>query len=791
MRILALLLACCLASAVARSEEKIELRVQGLPNAAAVDPDSIAKVRLIEEFQRRFPNIELKPATGLQLETITPEATTIMMIAGGIAPDVIQISFRSVDTFVQQGMLLPLDKYIAEEKAKGDDIIGQVLPQIRPVIFRTGPDGKKSVYGLPTEWKVTGLFYNRELFRLAGLPQRPPADWNELREFSRKIAALGPQYRGLRLYGGNLASTSLINFIWSAGGEAVEEIKPGEWRAAFNTPAALDAYLFYYELAEIDRSVLRTTSRLQAQELERIGMMFLPLGDTVAVRDIVPLNPETWSFGVVPEGPTGKRGAEIYSGILGIFSGIKDEKKQRAAWEYIKFFTSEDAHRLKVATLVELGMANQINPVILRKFGYDQYLELAPKGLEEEFLVALKNAHPEPYGRNCSLVYNEMTYPLDQILLSSSIRSHWLEGKMDEVRKEAQDILNRAVETTNERMIGYIAPEEMAMRRRVAAIVLAVIITIFCVVGWYISRIFTRAAAIHSRPVSSRSLIPWLCLLPAFALVLLWNYIPLARGTAIAFLDYKLVLKSLFVGLDNFAIVLFDRTFWNSVLATLHFAAWTLTIGFATPVLLAYALHLIPKYKIFYRTVYYLPAVISGTAVFFLWRELFGASGFLNEILRFLGFEARRAWTEDPNLAMLSCVIPGIWASAGPGCLIYLAALKTIPEEQFEASEIDGAGFLSKTLHIVFPGLKALIIINFIGAVALAFHGATNILIMTGGGPNGITEVSSLLIFYEAFTRLRFGPATAMAWILGSMLIGFTVIQLKRLSQMEFKTVKK
>jgi multiple sugar transport system permease protein len=85
---------------------------------------------------------------------------------------------------------------------------------------------------------------------------------------------------------------------------------------------------------------------------------------------------------------------------------------------------------------------------------------------------------------------------------------------------------------------------------------------------------------------------------------------------------------------------------------------------------------------------------------------------------------------------------------------------------------------------------KRLIVINFTGAVAASFHGATNILIMTGGGPNGATEVTSLLLFFEAFTRLRFGHATAMAWIIGSLLIGFTVLQLQRLSRMEFKTAK-
>jgi len=193
---------------------------------------------------------------------------------------------------------------------------------------------------------------------------------------------------------------------------------------------------------------------------------------------------------------------------------------------------------------------------------------------------------------------------------------------------------------------------------------------------------------------------------------------------------------------------------------------------------------------VLFRILYYLPAVISSAAVFFLWRELFGAESGLNHLLRLFGLEARRAWTEDPNLAMITCILPGIWAGAGPGCLIYLAALKTIPIEQFEAAEIDGANFFMKTRLIVFPGLKGLIIINFTGAIAAAFHGANNILIMTGGGPNGATEVTALLLFFEAFTRLRFGHATAMAWIIASLLIGITMMQLKRLSRMEFKTAK-
>lgn len=762
----------------------VTLRISGLPNPSDISPNGIAHLRVVDAFLKQNPNIRLKNAEGIRIENMVSQVTTIMMVAGGIAPDVISMNFRSMDSFVSQGMVAPLDDHIAEELAKGNDIVSGIPRQIRDVVYRPDAQGKKRLYGLPLQLLTTGIYYNKELFRLAGLPLRAPEDWDELTEFAEKITALDPHYKGLHLTSGSAASHGMMSFLWSAGAEAVEETAPNEWRAVFNSKEAVEAYAYYYYLTEIKRVVNRAAGGLTEQERSRFGMFFAYIGDNIK------FDPELYGLGPVPKGPTGIRGSEVNAPLLGIFSGIKDPQVREAAWKYVLFMSSEEAERIRTDTMVELGQANLINPVLLKKFGYEQFLALSPPGLEESFQEALDTGKPEPYGKNCNLVYNEMTLPLDQILLNDSIRRDWEAGNIDSAKQQMQEILNRAVTRTNERMIGYVAPEVMKFRRIVAAIVVTTIFVLFLWALRYVGRVFLRSSAMISRPVNSRSIIPWLCLAPALLLIIVWSYIPLMRGTVIAFQDYQIILESTFIGLDNFAGALFDPSFWGAILATIHFAAYTLTLGFAAPILLAYALHLIPKHKIFYRTVYYLPSVISFTAVFFLWRELFSTDGPLNEILRLFGFEARRAWTEDPYKAMLSCIIPGIWAGAGPGCLIYLAALKTIPEEQFEAAEIDGASFLQKTLKIVYPGLRALIFINFVGAVAASFHGATNILIMTGGGPNGITEVASLKIFFEAFARLRFGPATAMAWILGSMLIGFTVIQLKRLSQMEFKTAK-
>ena len=149
-------------------------------------------------------------------------------------------------------------------------------------------------------------------------------------------------------------------------------------------------------------------------------------------------------------------------------------------------------------------------------------------------------------------------------------------------------------------------------------------------------------------------------------------------------------------------------------------------------------------------------------------------------------------WLKDRDLAMVCIILPGVWAGMGPGCLIYLAALKTVPDEIYESADIDGAGILQKVRHVSLPSIRALVLINFIGAMIGAVRGGSEyVLAMTGGAPYvpyGETEVVGLHIYWQAYGYLRFGAASAMAWVLGSILVGFTVLRLQQLSRMEFRT---
>jgi len=139
---------------------------------------------------------------------------------------------------------------------------------------------------------------------------------------------------------------------------------------------------------------------------------------------------------------------------------------------------------------------------------------------------------------------------------------------------------------------------------------------------------------------------------------------------------------------------------------------------------------------------------------------------------------------------MACVIIPGVWAGAGIGSLIYLAALKSVPEELYEAASIDGAGIRQKIMRITLPTILPLVLINFVGAFIATFQSMGSIFLLTFGGPGKETMVMGMAIWQEAYVNLRFSLATAYAWILGSILIGFTYLQLRILRRVDFRQAR-
>lgn len=288
-----------------------------------------------------------------------------------------------------------------------------------------------------------------------------------------------------------------------------------------------------------------------------------------------------------------------------------------------------------------------------------------------------------------------------------------------------------------------------------------------------------------------RGWLPWALLAPALASITLWGYYPLVRGLVMAFQDYRVVGHSPWVGLGNFIAIALDPNFYHYLLTTFRFVLWNLALAFFTPILLAFLLSEVPRLKVFFRTLFFLPQMTSGIVVTLLWKDMYAGtpSGSLNRLLGLFGAEPVD-WLGNPQTVMACVILPVVWAGAGIGSLIYLAALKSVPEELYEAAMIDGAGILRRVRSITLPTIAPLVLINFVGAFIATFQSMGSIFLLTFGGPGKETMVMGMAIWTEAYVNLRFSLATSYAWILGSLLIGFTYLQLRILRRVDFRQAR-
>jgi ABC-type sugar transport system permease subunit/ABC-type glycerol-3-phosphate transport system substrate-binding protein len=767
----------------------------GLPAPDASDPRSLARRAVFDEFHRLNPGIRVINAGGLELYGDRAEAQVMMAMAGDTAPDVLYVNFRTYFDYIEQGFCRPLDDLIEAQPGSFD----RVHPRIQETL--TSFDGK--VYAAPFYQVAQALYYRRDHFIQAGLdPSKPPRTWDEFISIGRKLTESAKERNGF-VFASGLGGKAYwwTNFVWQAGGNVLEPAERGYARSVVGTPEAAKALDFFKRLtletwtdskgAKKGPIAKVSTSWSDDVNQGKVSMWFGYTNDLLL--SITEIPPSVLGIAAMPAGPAGSVG-EINAGMWAINSAVKDPKKLEACWKFVQFFVSQQAAKVSTDQFVNQGLESLVNPQTLIEMGYE---DLARK-VDPSYVEANKNlferGHPEPSGRNSGQVYAVLDSALDRALIDPKTDSL-------QILKEVEAEMNR-------QLLGYIPPEEMQAKRGWAAgiaISLGVILSILG--GLWVRRLWTKRTGMQwdLPPVSRGPKVAFFlfaAILPAALSVLVWSYYPLIQGLVIAFQDYRVTQPPTWVGLDNFISVFTQPIFWRSLFNSFLFVGLSLGIGFFLPLFLALALNEIPRFGTLFRVLFYLPAMTSPLVIAFMWRWFYDKSpeGLLNSLVApvvvslngLLGqnWPTSFDWLGDPKLAMLSVVLPGIWAGAGPGSLLYLAALKNIPEERYEAADLDGANWWKKITRITLPSLTPLMLINLLGAFIGGFKAMENVFVLTGGGPLYSTHTIGLEVWTNAFMFLRFGYASAAAWVMGGILIGFTIIQLKQMTRMKFSTAR-
>lgn len=269
---------------------------------------------------------------------------------------------------------------------------------------------------------------------------------------------------------------------------------------------------------------------------------------------------------------------------------------------------------------------------------------------------------------------------------------------------------------------------------------------------------------------------------------------PTVYGLYISFFNWDFLGTPSFVGLKNYLRLFNPDTlqgtyFWKAVWSTIQFVIYSVPVLIVIPLLLALALNTQVRGRILFRTVFYAPVILSVATVAIIWRWMLDTNaGMLNYYLKtWFGSKLLVPWLVELPWVWISLVIMTCWWTIGNNMVMFLAGLQGIPEQYYEAARIDGANRFRQFWHITLPLLKPTTLLVTVMTTIASFNLFGQPYMTTGGGPGVATRTAVMLIRNEAFKDFRMGSASAMAWMVGIIMIAISIAQFRLLKdQVEY-----
>ena len=290
-------------------------------------------------------------------------------------------------------------------------------------------------------------------------------------------------------------------------------------------------------------------------------------------------------------------------------------------------------------------------------------------------------------------------------------------------------------------------------------------------------------ADVRLEPASAQSRAAWIFLAPALGLITLFFLVPVLASLVLSLTDFDIYAvasmhNARFAGFANYARLFHDPVFWRALLNTFYFAlaGGPLTVAASLGAALLLSSKLV-RWQGFFRTVYFAPFVTTLVAVAIVWKYLYHPQyGVLNWALGKAGVHPID-WLGDPKWAMPAIILMAVWKNFGYNMLIFVAALQNVPQELYEAAELDGAGALARFRHITLPMLGPAL--AFVGVVTMIgyFQLFAEPYVMTAGGPLRATTSVVLYMYEEGFRWWRMGFAAAIAFVLFLIIAAATFLQ--------------
>ena len=271
----------------------------------------------------------------------------------------------------------------------------------------------------------------------------------------------------------------------------------------------------------------------------------------------------------------------------------------------------------------------------------------------------------------------------------------------------------------------------------------------------------------------------WLFVIPHIAGLFIFTIGAILASGYLSLTEWDLFGAPRWVGLDNYRRLAEDEIFWKALWNTVYYTGLRVPFSLLFSLIVALLMNLKIRGILWWRVVYFVPAISSSVAIALVWRWIYSKDfGILNAFLAWFGV-APLSWLISETLAMPAVIVMSVWWSVGTNMVIYLAALQGVPGQLYEAAELDGAGAWGKFRHVTFPMITPttffLLVLGTIGSLQIfdIFY------VMTQGGPNFATTSLVMYIFQNAFEYLEMGYASAVAWVLFFIILALSLVQLR------------
>lgn len=291
----------------------------------------------------------------------------------------------------------------------------------------------------------------------------------------------------------------------------------------------------------------------------------------------------------------------------------------------------------------------------------------------------------------------------------------------------------------------------------------------------------SRITSMTSRYKNREQRTGWLMMSPAVVLLVLFIFIPAVLSFGLAFTNARLISPhpATFVGMDNFARLFTDETFYRSLVNVAYFALIVVPSQGGVALLMAILINTKVRGVTFFRTLYFLPVVTSMVVVSLLWMFIYSKDGLLNEIIAKLSFGSLQGadWLNNPSTALPAIMLMSVWQGAGFHMIIWLSGLQTISAELYEAADLDGVSRWQRFRYITWPGLAATRNLILITITIQALSLFTQINVMTQGGPLDSTTTLVYQAVRSGFKQQETAYASAISMVFFTLVLIISAIQ--------------